>query len=203
MTKIKLCGLTRDIDIENVNKLNPDYIGFVFAKKSRRYVSLEKGEILRSQLNKDIVPVGVFVNEDVKVIAELVKNQVIEVVQLHGKENEEYINDLRKLVKCKIIKAFQIKKQKDVLMANNSSADYVLLDSGGGTGEKFDWSLIKEINRPYFLAGGLTSQNVKEAILDLQPFGVDASSSLETEGFKDIQKMTDFVKAVRGKENKK
>lgn len=199
MTKIKLCGLTREIDIENVNKLNPDYIGFVFARKSKRYISPEKAESLRKHLDKSIVPVGVFVDEEIEVIADLLKRQIIDVVQLHGKESEEYISALRNSVKCKIIKAFPIESKEDIEVANDSSADYVLLDSGGGSGETFDWSLIKKINRPFFLAGGLTPQNVKEAILDLQPFGVDASSSLETEGLKDKQKMTDFVNAVRNK----
>lgn len=199
MTKIKLCGLTREIDIENVNKLNPDYIGFVFAGKSKRYVSPKEAESLRKHLNKSIVPVGVFVDEKIEVIADLVKRQVIDVVQLHGKESEEYISALRNSVKCKIIKAFSIKSKEDIEIANSSSADYVLLDSGGGSGETFDWSLIKKINRPYFLAGGLTPENVNEAIFNLHPFGVDASSSLEIEGFKDKQKMTDFVNAVRNK----
>ncbi len=197
MTKIKLCGLTRPCDIEHVNKLLPEYIGFVFASTSRRYISPEKAEILRNMLDSRIVPVGVFVNENIDDIADLVKRKIIDVVQLHGNESEQYIKDLRRLIDCPIIKAFRIERNADILIANNSSADYVLLDSGGGTGKVFDHSLLKNITRPYFLAGGLTPENVGTAVKQLAPFAVDASSSLETDGFKDRNKMTAFVKAVR------
>lgn len=199
MTKIKLCGLRRLCDIQYANELAPEFIGFVFAKKSKRYVSPDDAQELRRRLNKQIVPVGVFVDEKAEVIADMVKGNIIDAVQLHGNEDEDYISDLRKLVKCKIIKAFPIETKEDIAMANDSTADYVLLDSGGGSGETFDWSLIQEIKRPYFLAGGLTPENVNIAIQKLQPFGVDASSSLETEGFKDKEKMTAFVDAVREK----
>lgn len=201
MTKIKLCGLKRPCDIEYVNELAPEYIGFVFAKGSKRYVYPDDAELLREKLNEGILPVGVFVNEEIDVIVDLLDRHIIEAVQLHGSENEDYISALRECTKCTIIKAFRIESSDDIITANNSSADYVLLDSGGGSGETFDWSLIKEINRPYFLAGGLTPENVEAAITKLQPFGVDASSSLETDGFKDKEKMTAFVEAVRGRKD--
>ena len=197
MTKIKLCGLKRPCDIEYANKLLPEYIGFVFAGNSKRYVTPEKAEVLRKQLNKEITPVGVFADEKTEVIAELLNRHIIEAVQLHGNENENYINTLKHLTNCTIIKAFSIKSKEDIISANLSSADYVLLDSGGGSGETFDWALIQKIKRPYFLAGGLTCENVKTAISELHPFAVDASSSLETDGFKDKEKMTAFVNAVR------
>lgn len=197
MTKIKLCGLRRACDIEYVNELVPEYIGFVFAPKSKRYVTPEEAKQLRKQLDKRIIPVGVFVDEEPDRIAELVNQHIIEAVQLHGSEDEEYIKALRKLVSCTIIKAFRIEAKEDIAQANNSSADYVLLDSGGGTGETFDWSLLLTMERAYFLAGGLTPDNVAGAIGQLQPFAVDASSSLETDGFKDMKKMTAFVNAVR------
>lgn len=197
MTKIKLCGLRRACDIEYVNELMPEYVGFVFAKGSKRYVAPEEAAVLRASLQEGIIPVGVFVDECPDVVANLVNNRTIDAVQLHGRENEAYIHALHKLVDCTIIQAFRIAEQKDVEVANQSSADYVLLDSGGGSGETFDWSLIKAINRPYFLAGGLTPANVGAAILELQPYGVDASSSLETDGFKDKDKMAAFVQAVR------
>lgn len=201
MTKIKLCGLKRLIDIEYVNELSPEYIGFVFSKNSKRYVSPENAEVLRNQLKDGIIPVGVFVDEKIEVIAELVKRHIIEAVQLHGKEDEEYISNLRNLTKCTIIKAYRIEKPEDIIAARRTSADYILLDSGGGSGETFDWSLIQAIQRPYFLAGGLTPENVKVAIDRLQPFGVDASSSLETDGFKDREKMTAFVNSARKRYN--
>ena len=197
MTKIKLCGLTRPCDIEYVNELLPEYIGFVFAPKSRRYISPEKAEVLREHLDDRITPVGVFVDEKIEVIADLIKRKIIDVVQLHGNESEKYITGLRRVIDCPVIKAFRIESEADIVSANNSSADYVLLDSGGGTGKVFDHSLLKDIARPYFLAGGLTPENVETAIKQLAPFAVDASSSLETDGFKDKIKMTAFVNAVR------
>ena len=197
MTKIKLCGVQRACDIDYVNELEPDYIGFVFALGSRRYIAPEDAGELRKQLRESIIPVGVFVDESPERIVDMLKNHIIEVVQLHGSESEEYIHRLRKQAGCTIIKAFRIESQRDIEAANRSLADYVLLDSGGGSGEAFDWSLIGGINRPYFLAGGLTPENVGEAIAMLHPFGVDASSSLETDGFKDYEKMTAFVNAVR------
>ena len=197
MTKIKLCGLTRPCDIECVNELLPEYIGFVFAPKSRRYISPEKAEVLREHLDDRITPVGVFVDEKIEVIADLIKRKIIDIVQLHGNESEQYIEDLRRVIDCPVIKAFRIESEADIVSANNSSADYVLLDSGGGTGKVFDHSLLKDIARPYFLAGGLTPENVETAVKQLKSFAVDVSSSLETDGFKDKIKMTAFVNAVR------
>lgn len=197
MTKVKLCGLKRPCDIEYVNELEPEYIGFVFAKNSRRYISPENAEKLRKMLDERITPVGVFVDESVEAVADLINRQVIDIAQLHGSEDEAYISSLRRLTNCKIIKAFRIESRQDILTANECSADYVLLDSGGGSGETFDWSLLREIKRPYFLAGGLTPENVSKATTELRPFAVDASSSLETDGYKDKKKLTAFVMAVR------
>ncbi|MBQ8176552.1 MAG: phosphoribosylanthranilate isomerase [Oscillospiraceae bacterium] len=197
MTKIKLCGLTRPYDIEYVNGLLPEYIGFVFAPKSRRYISHEKAKQLRIMLDSRITPVGVFVDEKIEAVADLVKREIIDIVQLHGNESEEYIADLRKLTACPIIKAFRIESAENIEAADRCTADYVLFDSGGGTGTAFDHSLIQGVTRPYFLAGGLAPENVGTVIKMLHPFAVDASSSLETDGFKDKNKMTAFVKAVR------
>lgn len=197
MTKIKLCGLSRDCDIDYANELLPEYIGFVFWQKSKRYVSPERARELRTKLRKEIIPVGVFVDEKTEVIAELANNGIIDIVQLHGSENEGYIERLRKKVSCPVIKAYCTKSKAEINLANSSKADFVLLDSGQGTGTTFDHSLLKEIKRPYFLAGGLTPENVGVAVKKLKPFAVDASSSLETEGFKDKDKMAAFVKAVR------
>lgn len=203
MARIKLCGLRRAKDIEYVNELSPEYIGFVFAKDSRRYVTKEEARLLKCKLDNGITAVGVFVNETIENIAELLNENIIDMVQLHGDENEEYINSLRQAAKCTIIKAFTIRDRADVLKALNSSADYILLDSGSGSGEVFDWSVMEsltgeiEIDRPYFLAGGLEPYNVGNAISRLKPFAVDASSSLEAAGYKDRGKMRAFVKAVR------
>ena len=198
MTKIKLCGLTRPCDIETVNELKPEYIGFVFARKSRRYVSAERAEELKKLLHPHIKAVGVFVNESVEAVARLLNNGIIDIAQLHGTEDERYIGQLRKLTNKSIIKAFRIDSEQDILKAQNSSADFVLLDSGnGGTGTVFDWKLLKNISRPYFLAGGLDNSNIWEAVSRLNPYAVDVSSGIETDGLKDKIKMTDFVDVVR------
>lgn len=203
MTKIKLCGLRRECDIMYVNELLPDYIGFIFAEKSKRFVSVKEAEKLGKKLDERIIPVGVFVDAPIDFIASIVDREIIRAVQLHGKEDNQYIKELRKKVDCTIIKAFRIDSESDVKAAAESLADYVLLDSGAGTGETFDWSLINNIKRDYFLAGGLTPENVTEAIKTLHPFGVDASSSLEKDGYKDKDKMEAFVKAVLSVDNKK
>lgn len=198
-TKIKLCGLRRPEDIEYANELLPEYIGFVFARKSKRYVTKDEARLLKARLNSNIHAVGVFVDEAIENVAELVNENIIDMVQLHGHEDEEYISRLRQMTKCSIIKAFQIENKADVLKAFKSSADYILLDSGKGSGQVFDWSILENIkaDRPYFLAGGLEASNVGNAIARFKPFAVDASSSLETDGYKDETKMRAFVDAVR------
>ncbi len=197
MTKIKLCGLSRQCDIEWANELKPDYIGFIFWSKSKRNVSPEKAKELKALLSPDIKAVGVFVNEPVENVAELLGNNIIDIAQLHGSEDEEYIAKLRTLSDKPIIKAFLLKSEDDVKMAEKSTADHILLDSGMGTGKSFDRSLLKDIGRPYFLAGGLCPENVGIAVDTLSPFAVDVSSGIETDNFKDKNKMTAFVKAIR------
>lgn len=199
MTKIKLCGLKRPQDIQAANELLPAYIGFVFAPKSRRYVHPDRAEELRRMLNPGIIPVGVFVNETPETVAALLDRGIIDIAQLHGKEDAAYIRRLRQLTKKPLIQAFRIDTPADVAAAQASTADYVLLDSGaGGTGTCFDWSLLQDIQRPYFLAGGLTPENVGGAVATLHPYAVDVSSGIETDGAKDKEKMTRFVRAVRG-----
>lgn len=196
--KIKLCGLTRPCDIEAVNELQPDYIGFVFAKKSRRYVSPEKAEELKAMLAPGIQAVGVFVNEEPERIVSLLEAGTIDVAQLHGQEGEREIRRLRELTDHLLIQAFRIDTEQDVERANASTADYVLLDSGaGGTGTVFDWDLLQTIRRPYFLAGGLDTENLGTVKAKLNPYGIDVSSGIETDGYKDKEKMTAFVAAAR------
>ena len=197
MTKIKLCGLSRQCDIEWANELHPDYIGFVFAPNSKRYISPEKASTLKQALASEIMAVGVFVDETAENVAYLLNQKIIDIAQLHGKESDEYINRLRKLTEKPIIKAFRISSSTDIVTAENSKADFILLDSGAGTGTVFDWELIQNINRPYFLAGGLYPNNVKSAIETLHPYAVDVSSGIETNGLKDKTKMADFITAVR------
>lgn len=203
MTRIKICGLTRPCDIEAVNELDVDYIGFVFAKKSRRFVDINNAARLKKLLRPDILAVGVFVNEACEVIAKLLNSRVIDMAQLHGGEDERYIERLRTMSNKPVIKAFRIETQCDIIEARNSSADYALLDAGsGGGGITFDWKLIWGIDRPYFLAGGLDITNIKKAAGDLKPYAVDVSSGVETGGYKDKMKMAAFVDAVRKEDEK-
>lgn len=199
MTKIKLCGITRLCDIEAVNELKPEYIGFVFAKKSKRYVAPEVAEQLRRKLSHEIQAVGVFVDESVQQVAKLLREHVIDIAQLHGSEDDDYIRTLRELTSQPIIKAFRIKEESDLDAIEACSADYVLLDSGAGCGETFEWRLIKNIKRPFFLAGGLDASNANRAVHEIHPYAVDVSSGIETNGFKDKEKMRIFVTAVRKK----
>lgn len=197
MTRIKLCGLSRLCDIETANKLKPDYIGFVFAPQSRRYITPEQAAEMKRLLDPGICAVGVFTDETPAGAAELLNRGVIDMAQLHGSEDEAYIRKLRKLTDRPIIRAFQIKNGKDAAEAEQSQADYILLDSGAGTGTAFNWDLIKNIKRSYFLAGGLDAENVPYGIKALHPFAVDVSSGIETDGKKDYGKMAAFVAAVR------
>lgn len=197
MIKIKYCGLSRLCDIEEANNLLPEYIGFVFAPKSHRYVSPDKALELKWVLAPGIKAVGVFVNETPEQIVDLLNKGIIDIVQLHGNEDEEYIGQLRRLTDKPIIKAFRIETAVDIELAEQSTADYVLLDSGAGTGTVFNWKLIQDIKRPYFLAGGLSLDNVVKAIQQLTPYAVDVSSGIETDGYKDKEKMAAFIAGVR------
>ncbi len=197
MTKIKLCGLSRMEDIETVNAIKPDFIGFVFAERSKRRVSPLKATELKSKLDPDIKAVGVFLNDDLDMVAAMLNLGIVDLVQLHGAEDEDYLQKLRKITDKPIIKAFIIRSPEDVERAESSTADYILLDGGKGEGKSFDWSLIKDIKRPYFLAGGLNPDNASEAVKTLKPFAVDVSTGIETDGKKDSEKMTAFAAAVR------
>lgn len=202
MTKIKICGLRREEDIAYVNECNPDYAGFVFADSKRR-VSAEQAKKLCAMLKKEIVPVGVFVNEKIDRITELVQEGVIEVIQLHGDETEEYIEKLRQRVgSALIVKAVRVASKEDVMNCEKTNADYLLFDSRalkeyGGTGKTFDWQLIENIRTPFFLAGGINAENIEEAIKKLQPFAIDVSSFVETNGYKDRDKILEIVEKVR------
>lgn len=197
MTKIKLCGLSRLCDIEAANELKPDYIGFVFAKNSRRAVSPEKAAELKAALSEGIRTIGVFADEPAETVAGLLRSGVIDAAQLHGREDEAFIRRLRALTDKPIIRAFRIQTAWDAAHAGRCSADLLLLDSGAGTGRLFDWTLIRDIHRPYFLAGGLDAGNVGAAIRQLRPYAVDVSSGIETFGAKDKTKMAAFVAAVK------
>ncbi|MBR3721436.1 MAG: phosphoribosylanthranilate isomerase [Selenomonadaceae bacterium] len=196
MTKVKFCGLSRIEDIIAANDLEPDYIGFVFAKGSKRQVSFDAACKLKTALSKKIKSVGVFVNEEVKKTANIANDGVIDIIQLHGDEDGEYIKTLRSLTDKPIIQAVILKEDLSVKKANDSPADFVLLDAGRGEGKIFDWELTKKIIRPYFLAGGLNDKNVAEAVAKLNPYAVDVSGGIETNGKKDHAKMKSFLRVV-------
>ena len=197
MTRVKMCGLRRAEDIEAANRLMPEYIGFVFAPASRRFISLEEAAALRQALSPGIRAVGVFVDEDAETVARLLAEGVIDIAQLHGNEDGAYIARLKARTGKPVIRAFRVKNAEDLRAAEASPADMILLDAGAGDGKTFDWSMLSSVSRPYFLAGGLTPENTAEAVKRYHPFAVDVSSGIETDGFKDCNKMRAFMRAVR------
>ena len=197
-TRIKICGLTRLEDIQAVNEAKPDFCGFIVEfPKSRRNVTVEQLKALREELDDSILPVGVFVNAPVELPAQLLNEGTISLAQLHGQEDEAYIRRIQKNTGHQVIKAFSVKTAQDIENALKSPADYILLDQGGGgTGQTFDWSLIPEIDRPFFLAGGLGVENLETAVRTIHPYAVDLSSSVETDGMKDRDKILKAVQLV-------
>lgn len=196
MTLVKLCGLTREEDIITANELRPDYIGFVFFEKSKRNISKENAAALKNKLDKKIKAVGVFVDAQISFIVDLYDEGIIDYAQLHGHEDEAYIRELHDKG-ISVIKAFKVIDESGVLEAENSKADMIMFDAGAGCGETFDWELLQKVKRPYFLAGGLDTENVTEAVKKLKPYAVDVSSGIETDGKKDCDKMKLFVSKVR------
>ena len=198
MVKVKICGIRRMEDIEIVNRYKPDYIGFVFADSKRR-VSHDLAYELKLNLDSDIISVGVFVDASLDEILKLFDEGVIEMAQLHGSESEEYILTLKEKTnsELKIIKAIEMSEDVDLLEYNNSHADYLLLDSGKGSGKTFDWSLMEsDLNKEFFLAGGLDISNISDAINEFDPYAIDLSSSLEVDGFKDESKIKELMEAI-------
>lgn len=196
MTKVKICGMRQRQDIEYANLLMPDYIGFVFAPGRRRYIDIQTALELKKLLSVKIKAVGVFVNEDTDKILSAVQSGCIDIIQLHGRESDEYIKNLKSLLKIPVIKAFSISDKQDIARAESSSADIVLLDNGaGGTGEHFDWALTQSLKRPFILAGGLNTGNISSA-LTYNPYAVDVSSGVESDGFKDFDIMQKFMQKI-------
>ena len=210
-TRVKLCGLFRDEDVEAVRRARPDMCGIVVDYPcSHRSVTPDVATRLGRHLaGTGIERVGVFVDAFPTTIERLVAKGAIDAVQLHGREDGAYIENLRARLAAaapgrhvRIIQAFRVRGAADVEAARKSPADLVLLDNGRGTGEAFDWSLVRDVGRPFILAGGLTAGNVTHAIAAVHPYAVDLSSGIETDGLKDPRKMIEAVAAVRaaGKE---
>jgi phosphoribosylanthranilate isomerase len=180
-----------------VNIAKPEYIGFVFAE-SRRMVTPSQAAELKAKLSPDIISVGVFVNEIPDNILWLVRSGIIGAVQLHGDETEAYIENIKSRTDKPVIKAVSVSKKGDVQKWDTTCADYLLLDNKtGGTGSTFDWNLIGELKKPFFLAGGLNIENTPSAILELNPFAVDISSGVETDGLKDREKIISIIRRIR------
>jgi len=198
MSKVKICGLSRLEDIEAVNNALPDFIGFVFAP-SRRRVDVETAAGLKEKLDPRIEAAGIFVNECIEVIVDIVANGLIDIVQLHGEEDDGYIKKLKNACCCRVIRAVGIGRELPELPVQ---ADYLLFDTlsrqRGGTGKTFDWDVIRDYNElPYFLAGGLNTGNAEVAVKTLKPFCVDVSSGVETDGIKDAEKIARFTEIIR------
>lgn len=213
MQKIKLCGMMKPCDIEYANRIKPDFVGFIFAN-TRRKISAAQAKQFREALDAEIPAVGVFVNEDISVIASLVQDGCIDMIQLHGEEDADYIRRLREICDVPVIKAVKVQTVEQIRQAAALPVDYLLLDTYrkgvlGGTGEAFDWELLREakavagdiaegelFGKPYFLAGGLHAGNLREAAA-FGSYGLDVSSGIETDGSKDFTKMVEVMELVR------
>ncbi|MBU5475273.1 phosphoribosylanthranilate isomerase [Eubacterium sp. MSJ-21] len=213
MQKIKLCGMMKPCDIEYANRVKPDLVGFIFAN-TRRKISATQAKQFREALDAEIPAVGVFVNEEISVITSLVQDGCIDMIQLHGEEDADYIRRLREICDVPVIKAVKVQTVEQIRQAAALPVDYLLLDTYrkgvlGGTGEAFDWKLLREakaaagdteegalFGKPYFLAGGLHAGNLREAAA-LGSYGLDISSGIETDGSKDFTKMVEVMELVR------
>ena len=201
MTKIKICGLTRREDVAAVNQWLPDYVGLVFCS-SRRQVTPVQAALLKAGLDTRIKAVGVFVNEPIVTIVKLCNTGVIDLVQLHGDENAAYLRELKSHLDCPVIKAVRVQNVAQVQQAEQMPCDWLLLDTYqkgryGGSGKMFDHALIPDLQKQFFLAGGLENSNIARVIEKCKPTGVDLSSGVETGGFKDEEKIRQIIQTVR------
>ena len=215
--KVKMCGISKVETIPAVVEAKPDYMGLVFAS-SKRQVTVDQAKTLVEELHKqytkrynngaeqsnddEIKTVGVFVNETLDNLVSIATEANLDVVQLHGDEDEAFIQSLKGRTNVEIWKAVQIRSSTDAEAWIDSSADMLLFDSyhkdeRGGTGEVFDWSCLDEFERPFMLAGGIDSTNVARAIRTVRPYGIDISSGIETDGVKDDEKIKAFTNIVR------
>lgn len=211
--KIKFCGLFRECDIDYANALKPDFVGFIFAEHSKRFVDFALAKYLKSRLDSAIKAVGVFVDSPIKRVCEAVDCGIIDIVQLHGNENNAYISALREMSakyltqNLPIIKAIKVHNAHSLLESQNLNADFILLDNpNAGSGKVFDWNVLAQnlqsqdfthaFQTRFFLAGGVNVENIQSAIA-LKPFCIDISSGIESNGVKDFAKMQTIINAVR------
>lgn len=202
MSRIKICGLKRECDIDYANEFLPDYIGFIFAN-TKRYVTPELAKMLKARLDSRIKAVGVFVNEDIDLVCDIANGGTIDLIQLHGDEDENYINTIKQRTGKPIIKAVRVQSSQQVITAEKLPCDYLLLDTYrkkqyGGIGESFNWGLIpKTLSKPFFLAGGLNSENILQAENTVKPYCLDISTGVEENGFKSREKIEEIIKLIR------
>lgn len=208
MTKIKICGIRRVEDAIILNEILPDYAGFILSKQFWRCIDKKQLSEICGILSKNILRVGVFVNESLDYILEYAP--FLDVIQLHGEEDETFIRQLKDKTTCEVWKAVRVKSSQDIENACNLSADKLLIDSYskktyGGSGELANWDLVKnaKISKPFFLAGGISSENCTDAITLVKPYGLDISSSVETNRIKDREKIVEIFSKIRGDTNEK
>ncbi|WP_196593752.1 bifunctional indole-3-glycerol-phosphate synthase TrpC/phosphoribosylanthranilate isomerase TrpF [Pectinatus sottacetonis] len=199
--KIKICGMHCVEDIKIINEVMPDYCGFIFAPSSRQ-VSRKAARELRQMLNPQIGTVGVFVDETIENIKEIVEYVQLDAVQLHGSEPETFLQKMKKNMQCDLWKAVRAKDETTIMQWQDSCADMILFDTfssgqAGGTGRIFDWTLLDKFKRPFVLAGGVSSRNIARAVRSVKPWGVDINSAVETNGRKDSIKVNEIMAIVR------
>lgn len=206
--KVKICGLRREEDICCVNAYLPDYIGFVFYPKSKRYVTEEQAQKLKEKLDPRIRAVGVFVNADPDEVIALLQKNIIDIAQLHGQESEEQLRKIREQTGKPVIRAVKVTEETNLHEAYQTDADYILLDNGMGSGKPFPWDVIlkqlaqeelqeKICRKPFFLAGGISPENMERAAEAFRPYALDLSSSVETDGVKDPEKIRKLMETIR------
>ena len=206
--KVKICGLRREEDICCVNAYLPDYIGFVFYPKSKRYVTGEQAQKLNERLDPRIRAVGVFVNADPDEVIALLQKNIIDIAQLHGQESEEELRKIREQTGKPVIRAVKVTEETNLQEAYQTDADYILLDNGMGSGKPFPWDVIlkqlaqeelqeKICRKPFFLAGGISPENMERAAEAFRPYALDLSSSVETDGVKDPEKIRKLMETIR------
>lgn len=189
-TKLKICGLRRDEDIDYVNELKPDYIGFILTPGFRRSIDRQTAMRLKSRLSPDINTVGVFVDDSAENIDFFVRNGIIDTVQLHGGESAELCAEIN----APVIKYFNPAAFGKI---GEYKTDYYLFDSGTGTGRSFDWAKIPRTDVPFFLAGGIDKNNIREAVRAVKPYCIDLSSAVETDGYKDYSKIKEITEIMK------
>jgi phosphoribosylanthranilate isomerase len=209
MAKIKICGITKEDDASLAMSLGADYLGFNFYKESPRKVSPKMVDEIMGKLPPFIIPVGVFVDEDPKEIGKVIKRSAIKMLQLHGNETPEYCKAIKQACGLPVIKGFRVADDTiiETIKPYLDVIDYILLDTfvegePGGTGKTFNWDIalkVKELGKPMFLAGGLTPDNIGEAVEKVNPFAVDTASGVERlPRRKDYDKMKAFIRAAKG-----